>query len=98
MSSPRDSAAAQPRQWPFPPLPPGVAPTLPVVELVNRALQDSNHSLDGREVTISGIIIRPKDLEQQHPGTRSEAFPPRSSGTSAVRGRGRCARIPAPRK
>jgi uncharacterized membrane protein YcgQ (UPF0703/DUF1980 family) len=36
---------------------------------VNRALLDSNHSLDGREVTISGFILRPKDLEQQHPDT-----------------------------
>ncbi|MFX0578929.1 TIGR03943 family putative permease subunit [Nocardia nepalensis] len=66
---PRDTAAAAPKQWPFPPLPSDAAPTLPVVDLVNRALLDSNHSLDGREVRISGFVIHPKDLEQQHPAT-----------------------------
>ncbi|MFI6363687.1 TIGR03943 family putative permease subunit [Nocardia sp. NPDC050630] len=66
---PRDIAAEQPKLWPFPPLPAEPAPRLPIVDLVDRALQDSSHSLDGREVTISGFIIRPKDLEQQHPDT-----------------------------
>jgi len=64
---PRDVPAAQPKLWAFPPLPSEPAPTLPIVDLVNRALQDSSHSLDGREVTIRGFVIRPKDLEQQHP-------------------------------
>ncbi|WP_433202320.1 TIGR03943 family putative permease subunit [Nocardia sp. CA-107356] len=64
---PRDVPAAQPKSWAFPPLPSEPAPTLPIVDLVNRALQDSSHSLDGREVTIRGFVIRPKDLEQQHP-------------------------------
>ena len=53
--------------WAFAPLPSEPAPRLPIVDLVNRALQDSSHSLDGREVTISGFIIRRKELEQQHP-------------------------------
>ncbi|MEV6338082.1 TIGR03943 family protein [Nocardia vinacea] len=66
---PRDIAAEQPKLWAFPPLPAEPAPRLPIVDLVDRALQDSSHSLDGREVTISGFIIRPKDLEQQHPDT-----------------------------
>lgn len=66
---PRDSPAAAPKQWPFPPLPTDPAPNAPVVDLVNRALLDSNHSLDGREVTISGFVICPKDLEQRHPDT-----------------------------
>lgn len=64
---PRDVAAEQPKVWAFAPLPSEPAPSLPIVDLVNRAVQDSSHSLDGREVTISGFIIRPKDLEQQHP-------------------------------
>ncbi|WP_433525745.1 TIGR03943 family putative permease subunit [Nocardia pseudovaccinii] len=66
---PRDIAAEQPKLWAFPPLPAEQAPRLPIVDLVDRAFQDSSHSLDGREVTISGFIIRPKDLEQQHPDT-----------------------------
>ncbi|WP_327100962.1 TIGR03943 family protein [Nocardia vinacea] len=66
---PRDIAAEQPKLWAFPPLPAEPAPRLPIVDLVDRALQDSSHSLDGREITISGFIIRPKDLEQQHPDT-----------------------------
>ncbi|MET8877251.1 TIGR03943 family protein [Nocardia sp. NPDC004604] len=65
--APRDLPAAQPKLLAFPPLPPEPAPTLPIVDLVERALQDSSHSLDGREVTIRGFVIRPKDLEQQHP-------------------------------
>ncbi|WP_063044513.1 TIGR03943 family putative permease subunit [Nocardia pseudovaccinii] len=66
---PRDIAAEQPKLWAFPLLPAEQAPRLPIVDLVDRALQDSSHSLDGRQVTISGFIIRPKDLEQQHPDT-----------------------------
>jgi len=64
--------ASAPKQWPFPALPPDPAPNLALVDLVNRALQDATHSLDGREVTISGFVIRPKDLEQQHPA--ADAF------------------------
>ncbi|WP_433683785.1 hypothetical protein [Nocardia sp. CA-119907] len=37
------------------------------MDLVERALHDASHSLDGREVTIRGSVIRPEDLEQQHP-------------------------------
>jgi uncharacterized repeat protein (TIGR03943 family) len=68
---PRDAPVAQPKLWAFPPLPSEPAPTIPIVDLVNRALEDSSHSLDGREVTIRGFIIRPKDLEQQLPDTRA---------------------------
>ncbi|MFI7666320.1 TIGR03943 family putative permease subunit [Nocardia sp. NPDC049526] len=66
---PRDIAAEQPKLWAFPPLSAEPSPRLPIVDLVDRALQDSSHSLDSREVTISGFIIRPKDLAQQHPDT-----------------------------
>ncbi|RDI61333.1 TIGR03943 family putative permease subunit [Nocardia pseudobrasiliensis] len=44
-------------QRPFPPLPDDPAPTLSIYDLVNRALLDSTHSLDGREVTISGFLV-----------------------------------------
>ena len=67
--APRDIAAEQPKLWAFPPLPAEAAPRLALVDLVDRALRDSSHSLDGREVTISGFVIRPKDLEQRHPDT-----------------------------
>ncbi|MGY1898771.1 TIGR03943 family putative permease subunit [Nocardia gipuzkoensis] len=66
---PRDSPSAQPERWPFPPLPTDPAPTLRVVDLVDRALFDSNRSLDGREVTISGFAMRPVGLGPQHPDT-----------------------------
>ncbi|GAB2567920.1 TIGR03943 family putative permease subunit [Nocardia heshunensis] len=65
-----DPAVDEPKQYPFPPLPAGDAPVVTVVDLVDRALLDSSHSLDGREVTLRGFVIRPKDLEQSHaPGT-----------------------------
>ncbi|WP_280261410.1 TIGR03943 family putative permease subunit [Nocardia abscessus] len=66
---PRDSPSAQPERWPFPPLPTDPAPTLRVVDLVDRALFDSNRSLDGREVTLSGFAMRPVGLGPQHPDT-----------------------------
>ncbi|MGW4241713.1 TIGR03943 family putative permease subunit [Nocardia sp. NPDC004722] len=61
-----DPAADEPKRYPFPPLPAETAPVVPIVDLVDRALLDSSHSLDGREVTIRGFVIRPKDLEQAH--------------------------------
>ncbi|MFE3189525.1 TIGR03943 family putative permease subunit [Nocardia sp. NPDC059240] len=61
-----DPAADQPKQYPFPPMPTDPGPLVSFVDLVNRALLDSSHSLDGREVTIRGFVIRPKDLEQSH--------------------------------
>ncbi|WP_174187503.1 TIGR03943 family putative permease subunit [Nocardia barduliensis] len=66
---PRDSPDAGPRQRPFPPLPADGVPTLRLVDLVNRALLDSEHSLDGREVMISGFVMRPNDLGQHEPDT-----------------------------
>ncbi|MGY1943570.1 TIGR03943 family putative permease subunit [Nocardia asiatica] len=66
---PRDSPDAGPQRWPFPPLPAEDVPTLRLVDLVNRALLDSEHSLDGREVMISGFVLRPGDLGQQEPDT-----------------------------
>lgn len=60
-SAPMPVAANQPQQHPFPPLPEDPAPTLTMYELVERAVLDSTHSLDGREVRISGFVIAPGD-------------------------------------
>ncbi|WP_109527536.1 MULTISPECIES: TIGR03943 family putative permease subunit [Nocardia] len=49
--------AEEPETWPFPPLPPGEAPALPLTGLVDRALFDSARSLDDREVTVSGFVL-----------------------------------------
>ncbi|MEV0299191.1 TIGR03943 family protein [Nocardia sp. NPDC050710] len=66
---PRASGVPEPRQRPFPPLPDEPAPRLTFVDLVNRAYLDSTHSLDGREVTISGFVMRPDDLALEKPDT-----------------------------
>ncbi|HVL84594.1 MAG TPA: TIGR03943 family protein [Pseudonocardia sp.] len=42
----------------FAPLPPGDAPALPVAEFVQRAAWDSTGSLDGREVSLTGFVVR----------------------------------------
>ncbi|AHH19889.1 putative transmembrane protein [Nocardia nova SH22a] len=55
VSAPADEPAARP----FPPLPPEPVPTLTIYDLVNRSLYDSTHSLDGREITISGFVLDP---------------------------------------
>ncbi|MBF6302591.1 TIGR03943 family protein [Nocardia amamiensis] len=61
------TSANEPKVRPFPPLPDEPAPTLTIYELVNRALLDSNHSLDGREVTISGFALGVEDSGQPRP-------------------------------
>lgn len=40
------------------PLPPGVAPELSVAEFVQRAVWETDGSLDGREVTLTGFAVR----------------------------------------
>ena len=42
----------------MPPLPPGDAPELTLTEFVQRAVWDTGHSLDGREVTLTGFVVR----------------------------------------
>ncbi|AYF72863.1 TIGR03943 family protein [Nocardia yunnanensis] len=51
------TAAGQPELEAFPPLPNDPAPTVSLYDLVQRALFDSTHSLDGREVTITGFLV-----------------------------------------
>ncbi|MEC3915613.1 TIGR03943 family putative permease subunit [Nocardia sp. CDC160] len=46
-----------PNMMAFPSLPNDPAPSLTIYNLVQRALFDSTHSLDGRQVTISGFIV-----------------------------------------
>ncbi|WP_054811993.1 TIGR03943 family putative permease subunit [Nocardia arizonensis] len=66
---PRVERAAPPQQRPFPPLPDEPAPRLSFVDLMNRAYLDSTHSLEGREITISGFVMRPDDLALEKPDT-----------------------------
>ncbi|MGW4324966.1 TIGR03943 family putative permease subunit [Nocardia sp. NPDC004573] len=65
----RESSGAGTEQRSFPPLPADAVPTLRLVELVNRALLDADRSLDGREVMVSGFVMRPDDSGRRHPGT-----------------------------
>ncbi|WP_194814467.1 TIGR03943 family putative permease subunit [Nocardia sp. XZ_19_385] len=53
-----DAPGAQPKSWPFPPLPAEPAPALSISELVARATLDSLHSLDERTVLIRGFVLR----------------------------------------
>ncbi|NKY41910.1 TIGR03943 family putative permease subunit [Nocardia cerradoensis] len=52
--------ADEPELRPFPPLPDEPAPALTIYDLANRALYDSTHSLDGREITVSGFVLAPE--------------------------------------
>ncbi|WP_454195968.1 TIGR03943 family putative permease subunit [Nocardia sp. Marseille-Q1738] len=61
------TSADEPEIRPFPPLPDEPAPTLTIYDLVNRAVLDANHSLDGREVTISGFALGVEDSGQPRP-------------------------------
>lgn len=42
----------------LPPLPPGPAPEVPVAEFVQRAVWGSSGSLEGREITLTGFVVR----------------------------------------
>jgi putative membrane protein len=46
-----------PQRRPFPPLPPGPAPSVSLPEAVMRAAADSANSLDGRSITLSGFTL-----------------------------------------
>ncbi|MFC9896201.1 TIGR03943 family putative permease subunit [Nocardia sp. NPDC127579] len=48
----------RPVMWPFPPLPDEPAPALSLSELVARATLDSQRSLDNRDVTLRGFVMR----------------------------------------
>lgn len=55
---PPDTVVAQPELIAYPPLPDEPAPFLSISEVVNRATLDSTRSLDGREITVSGFVLR----------------------------------------
>ncbi|MBY4035640.1 TIGR03943 family protein [Rhodococcus fascians] len=42
---------------PFPPLPDGQAPDVPLLDVVQRAVRDSEDSLDGREISVTGFAV-----------------------------------------
>jgi uncharacterized repeat protein (TIGR03943 family) len=45
----------------FPPLPDGDAPEVPMLDVVQRAARDNTGSLDGREITVTGFVVRNDD-------------------------------------
>jgi uncharacterized repeat protein (TIGR03943 family) len=51
------AAVSAPQRRPFPPLPPGPAPSVSLPEAVMRAAADSANSLDGRTITLSGFTL-----------------------------------------
>lgn len=60
-ATPAAVAATQPARHPFPPLPPGRAPTVSIPEVLMRAAADSTNSLDGRLITITGFTMHYPD-------------------------------------
>ena len=60
-ATPAAVAATQPARHPFPPLPPGRAPTVAIPDVLMRAAADSTNSLDGRLITITGFTMRYPD-------------------------------------
>ncbi|MDT5325551.1 MAG: hypothetical protein QOF25_2703 [Mycobacterium sp.] len=55
------AAVSAPQRRPFPPLPPGPAPTVSLPEAVMRAAADSANSLDGRSITLTGFTLHHPD-------------------------------------
>ena len=51
-------AVAAPQKRPFPPLPAGTAPTVPLPEVLMRSAADSAHTLDGRSITVTGFTLK----------------------------------------
>lgn len=60
-ATPQAVAVTQPARRPFPPLPPGRAPTVPIPDALMRAAADSSNSLDGRLITITGFTMKYPD-------------------------------------
>jgi uncharacterized repeat protein (TIGR03943 family) len=60
-AAPEAVAATEPQKHPFPPLPAGRAPTVPLPDVLMRAATDSTNSLDGRLITITGFTMRNGD-------------------------------------
>lgn len=49
---------AEPSRRPWPPLPPGRAPTVSIPDLLMRAATDSTNSLGGRLITVTGFTLK----------------------------------------
>jgi len=56
-ATPEMAGTAAPHLRPFPPLPPGPAPTVALPEVLMRAATDSTSSLDGRTITVTGFTL-----------------------------------------
>ncbi|QNG18654.1 TIGR03943 family protein [Rhodococcus triatomae] len=54
----RSEAIATVEREPFPPLPGGDAPEIGIADAVTRAARDSTDSLVGREITLTGFVVR----------------------------------------
>lgn len=54
-------SVATPARSPFPPLPPGDAPTLPLPQVLMRIATGSAGGLDGRAITVSGFTMKDHD-------------------------------------
>ncbi|HEV7420154.1 MAG TPA: TIGR03943 family protein [Mycobacterium sp.] len=57
----QQAAVSAPQRRPFPPLPPGPAPSVSLPEAVMRAAADSADSLDGRSITLTGFTLHRPD-------------------------------------
>jgi uncharacterized repeat protein (TIGR03943 family) len=55
------AAPSQSKKWAFPPLPAGPAPEVALGDVLMRAANDSNKSVDGRLITITGFTMRSGD-------------------------------------
>jgi uncharacterized repeat protein (TIGR03943 family) len=60
-ATPEAVATTEPQRHPFPPLPPGRAPTVSIPDAVMRAAADSTNSLDGRLITVTGFTLKYPD-------------------------------------
>ena len=51
------AAVSSTEKAPFPPLPEGQSPDVPLLDVVQRAVRDSEGSLDGREISVTGFAV-----------------------------------------
>ncbi|MBY4127701.1 TIGR03943 family protein [Rhodococcus fascians] len=51
------AAVSSTEKTPFPPLPDGQSPDVPLLDVVQRAVRDSEGSLDGREISVTGFAV-----------------------------------------
>ncbi len=60
-AAPEAVAATEPQRRPFPPLPAGRAPGVPIPDVVMRAAADAANSLDSRLITVTGFTLKYPD-------------------------------------